>query len=196
MIHTVLNVLRGRLNEYLKIKNGSSNDDDDLVKYIISENNGSVSFANNVITPFLINVSEDRKFRNSNQYSGVIKDGVRTQINPEVRIELQVLFVSKFSDYNQALYLLSYVIKYFQSNRVFSSLDSPELANENIEKLTIELITLPLEEQNQVWHSLNTSYLPSVLYKVRVLSFIDDESAGITNVPVNEIDFKISKKTI
>lgn len=196
MIHTVLNVLRGRLNEYLKIKNGSSNDDDDLVKYIISENNGSVSFANNVVTPFLINVSEDRKFRNSDQYSGIIKDGVRTQISPEVRIELQVLFVSKFSDYNQALYLLSYVIKYFQSNRVFSALDSPELASENIEKLTVELVTLPLEEQNQVWHSLNTSYLPSVLYKVRVLSFVDDESVGITNVPVKEMDFKISKKTI
>lgn len=192
MIHTALNVLREGLNEYLKIKTGSTND---LVKYIVSENNDSVSFANNVVTPFLINISEDRKFRNSKQYSGETKNGLRTQINPEIRIELQVLFVSKFSDYNQALYLLSYVIKYFQSKRAFLPLDSPELTAENIEKLTVELITLPLEEQNQVWHSLSTSYLPSVLYKVRLLSFVDDESVAIANAPIKEIDFKISKKT-
>ncbi|MGO4773489.1 Pvc16 family protein [Flavobacterium sp. W22_SRS_FK3] len=72
---------------------------------------------------------------------------------PEIRIELLVLFVAKFNDYTQSLKFLSYVIKFFQANRVFDPRNSPELYGENIEKLIVELVTLPLEEQNQVWHS-------------------------------------------
>lgn len=191
MIHTTLGVLKDKLNEYFKIKTGVDND---LIKFIDSSNNDPVSFTNNVITPFLINISEDRKFRNADQYAGVIKNGIHTQLNPEIRVELLILFVSKFSDYDQALKFLSYVIKFFQSNRVFTPSNTPELADEDIEKLVIELISLPLEEQNQVWHSLNTSYLPSVLYRVRLLSFTDDESIAFASGAVEDLKLTISEK--
>lgn len=194
MIHTVLNVLKDQLNEYFKIKTGV---DGDLVKFIDSNNNDPITFTNNAVTPFLINVSEDRTFRKPDQFQGVTHNGIRTQINPEIRIELLVLFVSKFGDYSQALNFLSYVIKCFQVNRIFNQKNTPELAGEDIEKLFLELITLPLEEQNQVWHSLNTSYLPSVMYRVRLLAYIDEESienaAGQTSGidrNINEMEFK------
>jgi len=173
MIHTVLNVLKEKLNEYFRIKTAL---DEDLVKYIESSANDPISFTNNAVTPFLINVSEDRTLRKPDQYIGVTQNGIRTQVNPEVRIELLVLFVSKFSDYSQALNFLSYVIKCFQVNRIYTPQNSPDLSTDKIEKMVMELVTLPLEEQNQVWHSLNTSYLPSVLYKVRLISYLDEES--------------------
>lgn len=191
MINIALNVLREKLNEYFRIKAGV---DSDLVKFIDSNNNDPVSFTNNAVTPFLINVSEDRKFRKPDQYSGVVQDGIRTQMNPEIRIELLVLFVSKFGDYDQALNFLSYVIKFFQTNRVFTPNNSPSLSEENIEKLIIELISIPLEEQNQVWHSLNTSYLPSVLYRIRLLSFIDEESVEFVGAGASDISFNMTKK--
>lgn len=185
MIHTVLSVLKEQLNEYFKIKIAL---DEEYVKFIDSSNNDPISFTDNAVTPFLINVSEDRTFRKPDQYQGVSKNGIRTQINPEIRIELLVLFVSKFNDYSQALNCLSNVIKCFQANRIFNQKNSPELSGENIDKLVLELVTLPLEEQNQVWHSLNTSYLPSVMYRVRVLSFLDDETieyAGERTLGIN-----------
>ncbi len=191
MIHTTLNVLKGKLNEYFRI---TTNTDTDLVKFIDSNSNDPVSFTNNAITPFLINISEDRKFRNPDQFSGVVKDGIRTQMNPEIRIELLVLFVSKFGDYNQALNFLSYVIKFFQVNRIFTPKNTPELSDEKIEKLIIELISIPLEEQNQVWHSLNTSYLPSVLYRIRLLQFIDEHSIEYIGKSTSDIDFTITEK--
>ncbi len=191
MIHTTLNVLKGKLNEYFRI---TTNTDTDLVKFIDSNSNDPVSFTNNAITPFLINISEDRKFRNPDQFSGVVKDGIRTQMNPEIRIELLVLFVSKFGDYNQALNFLSYVIKFFQVNRIFTPKNTPELSDEKIEKLIIELISIPLEEQNQVWHSLNTSYLPSVLYRIRLLQFIDEHSIEYVGKSTSDIDFTITEK--
>lgn len=190
MMHTVLGVLKEQLNEYFKIKTAI---DGDLVKFLDSGANDPIAFTNNAVTPFLINVSEDRVFRKADQYSGVLQNGIRTQTNPEIRIELLVLFVSKFSDYSQALNFLSYVIKFFQVNRIFNQKNSPELSGENIEKLILELVTLPLEEQNQVWHSLNTSYLPSVLYKIRVLSFIDDESIEYAGKRAAGIDFRIQE---
>lgn len=190
MIHTVLSVLKDQLNEYFKIKAAV---DGDLVKFIDSGNNDPISFTNNAVTPFLINVSEDRVFRKPDQYLGVTQNGIRTQFNPEIRIELLVLFVSKFSDYNQALNFLSYVIKCFQTRRVFNQKNSPALAGENIEKLVLELVNLPLEQQNQVWHALNTSYLPSVLYKIRVLTFIDDESVELLGAETSGINLNIQK---
>lgn len=189
MIHTVLTVLKDKLNEYFKIK---TNFDGDLVKFIDSGNNDPVSFTNNAITPFLINISEDRTFRNPDQYSGVSRNGIRTQLNPEIRIELLVLIVSKFSDYSQALQVLSSVISYFQVNRIFTPHEVPRLGEEHIEKLILELVSLPLEEQNQVWHSLNTSYLPSLLYRIRILKYVDDESMEYVGESVNNIRINLT----
>lgn len=184
-----MGVLKEKLNEYFRIK---TEVDGDLVKYIESSNgNEPVSFTNNAVTPFVINVSEDRQFRNADQFSGVIQDGIRTQVNPEIRIELLVLFVSRFSDYDQALNFLSYVIKFFQANRIFTPKNAPALAEERIEKLIMEFISLPLEEQNQVWHSLSTSYLPSVLYRIRLLHFLDEQSIEFVGDQASDIQFNI-----
>ena len=131
MINTALSVLKEKLNEYFRIK---TEVDSDLVKFIESNGSDPVSFTNNAVTPFLINVSEDRKFRNPDQFSGVTRDGIRTQANPEIRIELLVLFVSKFSDYDQALNFLSFVIKFFQAHRIFTPKNSPALADEKNRK--------------------------------------------------------------
>lgn len=188
MIHTALNILKEKLNEYFRIV-GSS--DEETVQFIDSNANDPVSFTNDKVTPFLINVSEDRKFRNPDQYSGVIRDGIRTQMNPEIRIELLVLFVSKFKLYNEALKFLSYVIKFFQANRIFTPKNAPALSDENIEKLIVELISIPLEEQNQVWHSLSTSYLPSVLYRIRLLQFIDEQSVEYVGESASNINLNI-----
>ncbi|MEM9686740.1 MAG: DUF4255 domain-containing protein [Bacteroidota bacterium] len=188
MIHTALSVLKEKLNEYFNII-GSS--DINTVQFIDSNANDPVSFTNDKVTPFLINVSEDRKFRNPDQYSGVIRDGIRTQMNPEIRIELLVLFVSKFTIYNEALKFLSYVIKFFQANRIFTPKNAPALSDEKIEKLIIELISIPLEEQNQVWHSLSTSYLPSVLYRIRLLQFIDEQSVEYVGESTSDINLNI-----
>ncbi|WP_299259806.1 DUF4255 domain-containing protein [uncultured Aquimarina sp.] len=192
MVDVVLSVLKDKLNEYFKNVVGTT--ESDIIEFISTTSNDPVSFTNDKITPFLINISEDRKFRNPDQYSGIVRNGIRTQTNPEIRIELLILFVSKFSKYDQALKFLSHVIKFFQVNRIFNPLNSPQLSDENIEKLVVELISIPLEEQNQVWHSLNTSYLPSVLYRVRLLSFIDEQSIEFVGAPTQDVNLKIGDK--
>lgn len=190
MINIVLNTLKEKLNEYFRLV-GSSHED--VVQFISSSNNDPISFTNDKVTPFLINVSEDRKFREADLFASVEHDGIKTQINPEVRIELLILFVSKFNDYNQALTFLSYIIKFFQANRVLTPLNSPQLAEGDIEKLVIELISLPLEEQNQVWHSLNTSYLPSLLFRIRLLCFMDEQDIQLASGQLSELQVNVNE---
>lgn len=191
MIHTTIQVLKEKLDNYLRMKAKSERA---MVNYITSEGTDKGVFPENTVTPFLINVSEDRKFRNADQYKGVTSNNIKTGFNPEIRIELLILFVSNFKDYDQALRSLSYTIKFFQANRIFTPENSPLLFEENIEKLIMELVSIPLEEQNQVWHSLNTSYLPSVLYRVRLLSYIDDESIEFVGKQTEEVIASIVHK--
>lgn len=190
MIHTTLGILKEKLNEYFKIKTGT---DDDRVKFLDSANVDPISFPNNVVTPFLINVSEDRTFRKADPYRGLTKNGIRTHINPEIRLELLVLFVSKFTDYNQSLNFLSYIIKYFQTHRVFDQNNAPTLAGENIEKLIVELMTVPLSEQNEIWSSLRATYLPSVLYKINTITYMDDENIEVIGKSAESIQRDINE---
>lgn len=171
MMQPALSLLRNRLNEYFRIKTGGT---DDYVNFL--ESIDPVSFPSNTITPYLINISEERVCRPADRYQRITREGKSVHINPMINLQLKVLFVAKFSDYQQSLNFLSYVIQYFQMNRYFDHLNAPELSDTGIERLLIELITLPLAEQNEIWNALHVTYLPSVLYEVSLLSYVDEAS--------------------
>ena len=61
MVDVVLTVLKDKLNEYFKNVVGTT--ESNIIDFISTNNNDPVSFTNDKITPFLINISEDRKFR-------------------------------------------------------------------------------------------------------------------------------------
>ncbi|VAX26463.1 hypothetical protein MNBD_NITROSPIRAE01-2133 [hydrothermal vent metagenome] len=68
---------------------------------------------------------------------------------------------------------LSQIIQYLQKNRVLSHHNAPELSA-TIERLIMELTTLPFSEQNEIWNALRTTYHPSVLYKVKMVVMRDE----------------------
>lgn len=178
MFDEVLVLIKNRLNAFLHDyieKNGSAQGSGEYVSFLDGDKMEPLSFPVNKITPILINVEEEKILRLADRYEGVLRDGKRTETNPSIRINLQVLFVSRFSNYEQSLKFLSLIVRFFQKNPVFDKTNSPGL-NEEIEKLRMELITLPINQQNELWNSLRATYLPSVLYRVSVLVFRDDET--------------------
>ena len=64
---------------------------------------------------------------------------------------------------------------------MLNHLNAPELS-ENIEQLVMELVTLPFSEQNEVWSSLRVTYHPSVLYKVKMVVFQDEDAVGMPEI--------------
>ena len=185
MIDEVISVLKDKLNDYVKFKTGHLED-----KVVLPEGSklDPSQFQLNNITPMLINIDEEKTVRLPDRFGGVIKNGLRTEFNPDIAVNLLVLFVVRFDDYRQSMKFLSLIIKFFQRTRIIDRSNTPSLSPE-IDRLTIELQALPLADQNELWMSLNSTYQPSLLYKVRMLVFKDTESSEdvyeITQTQIN-----------
>ena len=67
----------------------------------------------------------------------------------------------------------------------FDKADYPDL--DPIEYLIVELYSLSFEQQNQLWASLGGKYMPSVVYKVRLV-VIDKGFMGAKEKAIMEID--------
>lgn len=134
-----------------------------------------VSFKLGAVTLLLINVEEEAILRSANPYARVAADGAAYAVQPDIRVNLCVLFVARFKQYEQALAQLSKIIQYFQSHRVFDQRNAPSLSG-TVDKLIMELLTLPFSEQNDLWNALRTTYHPSVLYKVKTIIFEDQQA--------------------
>ena len=91
-------------------------------------------------------------------------------------------------DYVEGLKQLSHIISFFQAKNVFTQDNSPALAkyDPDIQKLVVELYSYSFEQLYNFWSVVGTKYLPSVLYKVRVISFQEKEFCD-TASPVEKI---------
>jgi hypothetical protein len=189
MINNALVFLKGQLNAYLQVGADLETPTDDRVVFLEDNNQATVSFQSNRVTALLINVEEETALGRPDRYSAVSGDGQREQVVPEIRLNLYVLFVARFVKYEDGLGYLSQIIRYFQRHRQFESSVFPDLG-EGLNRLVVELVTLPFNEQNEVWSALRTTYLPSVLYRVKMIVFRDLEARGTADVAEREIEIR------
>ncbi len=181
MIGDVLVLLKNRLNHSLNAGLSPEESVEDKVVFVDGEKMDPLSFQLGAISILLINVEEENTMRPPDIYMKTLADGTRQRILPEIRLNLYVLFAARFKQYDESLRNLSRIIQYFQHNRVLNHDNAPDLS-EDIDHLIIELITLPLSEQNELWSSLRIAYHPSVLYKVRLIIFQDRDATGMPAV--------------
>ena len=177
MISEVLIFLKNHLNAHLNVSSvlSSGESTEDRVVFLDGEKMDPVTFKLGAISALLINVEQENTLRSPDPYTAVSADGTQRKVQPDIRLNLYVLFVARFKQYEQGLSYLSRIIQHFQNHRVFDNHNAPEL-NENVERLVIELVTLPFSEQNELWNSLRTTYHPSVLYKVKMVTLRDEEA--------------------
>ena len=193
MRHGVLDFLRSRLNEYLNLKldstgNGQSNfvqlanvawNDSESQS---TSTDGSVS--NAFIT--LVNIEEDRISRP--QENTARNNNGTVYKNPKMYLNLYLLFAVNLSSYYESLKRLSYIIQFFQYQNVFTSLSTPDLPV-GVEKLILDLDSLSFQDLNNLWGIMGSKYLPSVLYKVRLVTiseeFVMGQGGLITEMLIN-----------
>jgi hypothetical protein len=63
--------------------------------------------------------------------------------------------------------------------------------NSKIEKLQIELVTLPFGEQAEIWNGLRAAYHPSILYRVRMIRV--EDSTPPPGQEITEIDTVVTQ---
>lgn len=201
MIHTSLSFITNELNDYLKMRTGSPAVDRVFLTSVATEG-GGVVIPDKSVGVSLINIEEDRVYKD--QKTTIINEqGNVEHLNPEIKLNLYILISANFQnndqndssdDYVEGLKQLSFIISFFQAKNVFTPENSPSLASydPNLKKLVVELYSYSFEQLYNFWSVVGTKYLPSVLYKVRMITFQEREFFDST-IPVEKIG--INSKT-
>lgn len=204
MLRTALEFISSELNRYVKTKDPDNfGNIETTVLSSIMHPDGKIAFDdteadnNHKIIVTLINLEEDR-ISDSQSYFTKKPDNNLQFINPNVNLNLVVLFSVFSKNYSTALRLLAYVISFFQSNMVFDNSKFPALnaaADANkpwqlIERLVTSLHTLTLEQENNLWSAVGAKSMPHVLYKIRAITFKDIapqmEAPPITEIKITD----------
>jgi hypothetical protein len=175
MIDKALKFLTEEMNVYLDLQNGGNVGDQLIVLTNVSTSTGGWAIPSQKLGVSLINIEEEKVFKEqqTNFRNGA---GEFEQYNPEIKLNLYMLvcanFVSENGDdkYEQGLKQLSRIISCFQGKNVFTPENSPGMDPE-LKKLIVDLYSYSFEQQYNFWTVLGAKYLPSVLYKVRLIAY-------------------------
>jgi uncharacterized protein DUF4255 len=188
MIHLALKFLKDQVNSRLH----QEGEPDDILLTAIVNDKGEYNFAPGQIGISAINIEEEKFLKAQPPAERRTKDTVQFA-NPEIRLNVFMMLAANPGKdfYEDALRKLSEAIFFFQGINVFERTNFPAL-DPRIEKLIVDLYTLSFEQQNQLWGSLGAKYIPSVIYKVRLL-VIDDKLFGAKTPLIKTIESNVHK---
>lgn len=179
MIKDALRFIIDQLNAFIQpIDPGNADDMVVLgnIALVDAYNDDQASPLQNRIVASVVNVEQDSVLRNLPRTTVRLENGnaqARTQEAPVI-INLYVMFSANNTNYENALYYLSAIVAFFQQTQVFTP--TPPISNPpfqsvpSFEKMIFDLYTMSFEEQNHLWGTLGGKYIPSVLYKVRLVA--------------------------
>ena len=152
---------------------------------IVDQENRLLSPGGDVVFMSLVNIEEETVGKTQLPYRRTANDIV-LGANPDIKLNTYILFASHsdnnddpgFLSYGRALSLLDQVVFFFQAKNVFTANQYPALLDAEIEKLIVEPVSLTFEQLNHMWATLGAKYMPSIVFKCRMLMFIESGSFG------------------
>jgi hypothetical protein len=177
MIDKALQALAEGIDDYLvRLPELNINSQDTVHLTNIVKADGNIDIPADSLGLSLVNIEEERILKDQQAYTAAA-DGRRVaHVNPELKLNLYILIVANFNTYETGLKFLSGTIRFFQSKNVFSRENTPDL-DPSVKKLIVDLFPLNFEQQNHLWGALGAKYLPSVMYKVRLLTVQEIQAA-------------------
>lgn len=161
---------------------------------IATLNDAGVTESNVLLS--LVNIEEEILRRDPENYFK--RDPSVIYKNPPMHFNTTIAFGAYLpnqnnlgTNYEGSIAKIQKVIGFFQRQNVFERTNFPDLPN-GIEKLNFELVNLNLEQLHHLWSMLGGKYIPSVVYKMRMVA-IDEalESAEAPLISQIIIDDKI-----
>lgn len=181
MIYTSLSFLNSQLNSFIALKDplnmAGALANPVVLSNIVDQENHLFNKSGDFVLMTLVNTEEETVGKSQLPYLKTPDDKLHV-VNPDIKLNLYIQF-SAFSDnttstppaYERALLLLDQVIFFFQYRNVFNKSQYPVLLNGGIEKLVIEPVSLTFEQLNHLWATLGAKYLPSIIYKCKMLTY-------------------------
>lgn len=202
MIRTALEFIKKELELYIVDREQdpaqySAGNVVDLKPIVLPNGNLNITDTTH-ITMLMVGAEEERREGKMPAYIPA-NDKQFYRLNPPVEINLYVLFAAHNSHYETALRDLSDVIWFFQGTPVFDEQKFPNLNSgvinpetkpwQLIDRLTFKIHNLTFEQQNNLWAMLGGKYIPSIVYKMTMLTVFDTKPQEIAPA-VEEINFK------
>lgn len=179
MIDLALTAIAGQLNQALR---GAFHVTEDVVVLgNILEQDGQVATrVDNKIVVSLVNIERDTVSHAAARPAAAGPG--RMPITPApVFLTLSVMFAANFAsgNYAEALKFISGTIGFFQSRPLMDRHNTPEL-DPRIERLVLDIANLGIAELSNLWSVLSGKYVPSVLYRVRMVAIDLAQLSGQT----------------
>ena len=171
MIYAALTAVTDKINMYFSNR-FSFNEEKVVLSNIVTQDGSIAIQETDKIIVTLVNLEKEKinlaAGKSSNSYS-----------NRPINLNIFILFSAYFSEQNypEALKFLSAVVAFFQSNPVLTHENTPEL-DERIHKLSLEIENVDMQTLSHLWGVLGGKHLPSVFYKIRMVTFDDDTIDG------------------
>lgn len=167
MIYECLNCLAEEMNAFFKSKL-KIHEDKVIVSAIVNQNGSIAVQGENKVLITLVNIIRDTNMKRE----GLSGAGLSLNTAKPICIQLYLMVSCYFSDanYPEALRFLSFIIGFLQEKNVFDHTNTPRM-DKDLEKLIFEMESVEPERLNNIWSILGAKYMPSVLYKVRMIIY-------------------------
>lgn len=183
MIGNALKMIVNELNAYIEQETGH---DQLVVLERLVDEEGKFLVTGGKVGCSLVNMEEERIARKG--LSAQEGNGVAGRRPPDLLVNLYALFsvntapsTETNSNYWQGLELLAWVVRFFQGKPVFTHQNTPQM-DPGLEQLSAELYPLSLENQNHLWAGLGAKYIPSALYKLRLVALRDAQRLSLESL--------------
>lgn len=168
MIYAAVFHIANQLNQFLK-RSFDLSEDVVVVSNLLEQDGTLASNISNKLVVSLVNVEKDSTSPRQGNSTGVTSS---IASYPPVFLNLYVMVAGNFncSNYPEALKFLSNAVSFFQRQPLFDHQSTPDL-DKRISKLTLDIENLNIQDLSSLWGILSGKYLPSVMYKVRMVAF-------------------------
>jgi hypothetical protein len=180
LIYAAIFHITQQLNQHLK-RTFDLTEDIVVISNVVEQDGTVTANANNKIVASLVNIEKDTTPGHLPSKSN--QAGRPSRItSPPIHINLYLLFAGNFhgKNYSESLKFISNTVDFFQRNPFFTQTNSPEL-DSRIAKLTLDIDNLNIKDLSSLWSVLSGKYLPSVLYKIRMVTF--DAQSTTSRIP-------------
>lgn len=165
MIDAAIGLITSQLNQHLR---GSLQAAEDVVvmSNLVEQDGNTPAHVVNRLSVFLVNIEREGVPVGS---SPRLESRLSVSSVP-LHLNLQVMFAANFGNYRESLKFISHTIGFFQARPVLDHHNTPDL-DARLDKLALSIESLSLSELSNLWSILSGKYVPSVLYKVRLITF-------------------------
>ena len=178
MIYECMNCVAEEINEFFRHK-FSLQEEKVVVSGIVNQDGTLAIQGENKIVLTLLNITKEMRVQPPGMHTVAQKTIAASP--PPLCFNLFVLVAAFFSasNYSEALRFLSHTMAFLHEKKVFNTANTPRLPD-SVHKLVFEIDSMSPDRLNHVWATLGAKYMPSLVYKVRMLIYNPVSVRGYT----------------